>query len=43
LGLFHTDSVTLSYSDVDAATEWWIDTFGCKPVKVTPDWDNPLP
>jgi hypothetical protein len=42
-GLFHTDSVALSYSDVDAAKEWWIDTFGCKTVKVPPDWDNPLP
>ena len=43
MGLFHTDSVALSYSNVDAAKRWWIDTFGCKVVKVPPDWDNPLP
>jgi catechol 2,3-dioxygenase-like lactoylglutathione lyase family enzyme len=43
MGPFHTDSVTLSYADVDAAKKWWIDTFGCKVVSVPPDWDNPLP
>jgi catechol 2,3-dioxygenase-like lactoylglutathione lyase family enzyme len=43
MGLFHTDSVTLSYSNVEAAKQWWIDTFGCKVVRVPPGWDNPLP
>jgi hypothetical protein len=38
MGLFHTDSVALSYSDVEAAN-----TFGCKVVRVPKDWDNPLP
>jgi catechol 2,3-dioxygenase-like lactoylglutathione lyase family enzyme len=41
--LFHTDSVTLSYSDVEAAKRWWISAFDCKQVKVPPDWDNSLP
>ncbi len=26
-----------------AAKQWWIETFGCKVVKVPQDWDNPLP
>jgi len=43
MGLFQTDSVGLSYSNVEAAKQWWIDTFGCKVVRVPQDWDNPLP
>jgi hypothetical protein len=43
MGLFHTDSVVLSYSNVEGAKQWWIDTFGCKVVKAQQDWDNPLP
>ena len=41
--LFHTDSVTLSYSNVEAAKQWWMNAFECKQVRVPPDWDNPLP
>jgi hypothetical protein len=43
MGLFHTDSVALSYLNVEAAKQWRIDTFGCKVVRVPQDWDNPLP
>jgi hypothetical protein len=43
MGLFHTDSVALTYSNVDSAKQWWIDTFGCKVVRVPQEWDNPLP
>jgi hypothetical protein len=43
MGLFRTDSVVLSYSNVEGAKQWWIDTFGCKVVRVPPEWDNPLP
>ena len=43
MGLFHTDSVALSYSNVDAAKQWWIDAFACRVVRVPQDWDNPLP
>ncbi|SRR6266568_298936 len=43
MGLFHTDSVALGYSNVEAAKQSWIDTFGCEVVTVPPDWDNPLP
>jgi hypothetical protein len=42
MGLFPTDSVALSYSNVEGAKQWWIDTFGCKAVRVPQDWDNPL-
>jgi hypothetical protein len=35
--------VALSYSNVEAAKQWWIDTFGCKVVRVPQDWDNRLP
>jgi hypothetical protein len=43
MGLFHADSVVLSYSNVESAKQWWIDTFGCQVVRVPQDWDNPLP
>jgi catechol 2,3-dioxygenase-like lactoylglutathione lyase family enzyme len=41
--LFYTESVTLAYSDLEAAKRWWIDAFGCKVVKVPSEWDCPLP
>jgi hypothetical protein len=41
--LFYTDSVTLAYSDVEAAKTWWVDVFECKVASVPPDWDCPLP
>jgi hypothetical protein len=43
MGLYRADSVALSYSSIEAAKQWWIDTFGCKVVRVPQDWDNPLP
>jgi catechol 2,3-dioxygenase-like lactoylglutathione lyase family enzyme len=43
MGMFRADSVALSYSNVEGAKQWWIDTFGCKVVRVPQDWDNPLP
>ncbi len=43
MALFRTDSLTLSYSNVEAAKQWWIHTFGCKVVTAPDDWDNPLP
>ena len=43
MGLFRTDSVVLSYSNVEAAKRWWIDTFGCQVTRVPQDWENPLP
>ena len=43
MALFRTDSVTLSYSDVEAAKLWWVNAFDCKQVEVPPEWDNPLP
>lgn len=42
MSLFRTDSLVLSYSDVEAAKRWWIATFDCKAVKIPADWDNPL-
>lgn len=43
MALFRTDSIVLSYSNVEAAKRWWIDTFDCRAVKVPTDWDAPLP
>lgn len=43
MGLFHTDSVALSYSNLEAAKQRWIERFGCKVNRVPRDWDNPLP
>jgi hypothetical protein len=40
---FWTDSIVLSYSNLEAAKKWWIDTFSCKAVKVPKEWDNQLP
>jgi len=40
---FYTDSLALTYSAVDAAKQWWIETFDCKVAKVPEDWDNTLP
>jgi hypothetical protein len=41
--LFWTDSIVMSYSDVNAAKQWWITAFDCKQVPVPDDWDEPLP
>ena len=41
--LFWTDSIALCYSDVAAAKRWWMQSFGCKDVKVPADWDCRLP
>lgn len=43
MSLFRTDSVTLSYSNIEEAKRWWISAFDCKQVKMPPDWDNQLP
>lgn len=43
MALFYTDSVTLAYSDVEAAKHWWVKAFECKVAKVPPDWDCQLP
>jgi len=43
MSLFRTDSVALSYSNIEEAKRWWISAFDCKQVKVPPDWDNQLP
>ena len=40
---FYTDSLVLTYTHVEAAKQWWIDTFDCKVAKVPAEWDNPLP
>ena len=40
---FYTESVVLTYADVQGAKQWWVNTFDCRVVKVPPDWDNPLP
>ena len=40
---FYTDSLGFTYSNIDAAKRWWIETFGCKVSKVPADWDNTLP
>jgi len=41
--MFYTDSITLAYSDIEAAKRWWIAAFECKAVKEPADWDCPLP
>ena len=41
MALFWTDSVVLCYSNVEAATDWWIKTFDCEEVNARED--DPLP
>jgi catechol 2,3-dioxygenase-like lactoylglutathione lyase family enzyme len=43
MALFWTDSIALCYSNVEAAKRWWIETLGCKQVKLPANWDDPLP
>jgi len=41
--VFSTDSITLSYSNLETAKQWWINAFDCKVAKVPSYWDNSLP
>lgn len=43
MGLFRTESVALSYSNMAAAQQWWIDAFDCRVVSVPKSWDDRLP
>jgi catechol 2,3-dioxygenase-like lactoylglutathione lyase family enzyme len=40
---FRTDSIVLSYSNLEAAKKWWIDVFACRLAKAPVYWDNQLP
>jgi hypothetical protein len=33
----------MTYPNVQAAKQWWIETFDCKEVKVPSTWDCSLP
>ena len=39
---FYTDFLAFTYSNIEAAKHWWIETFGCKVATVPADWDNTL-
>jgi hypothetical protein len=41
--MFYSDSVTLAYSNLEAARHWWINAFDCKVADVPADWDCQLP
>ena len=43
MALFYTDSISLAYSNVDAAKQWWVEAFDCKVVVGPKDWDDALP
>jgi len=43
MALFYTESLTIGYSDVQAAKKWWLATFDCKETSVPSNWDNSLP
>jgi hypothetical protein len=43
MALFYTDSVTLAYSNLGAAKQWWMTAFDCRVVKVPKNWDICLP
>ena len=37
------DGIVLGYSNVEAAKQWWINTFDCKQRPAPTDWDDILP
>jgi hypothetical protein len=41
--LFYTDSITLAYSSLESAKQWWVDAFDCRATEVPSEWDCPLP
>jgi len=43
MSLSRTDSVIMIYPNVQAAKQWWIETFDGKEVKVPSTWDCSLP
>ncbi len=43
MALFSTDFLSLCYSNLPAAKEWWIKSFECRQERVPQDWDCPLP
>jgi hypothetical protein len=44
MALFRSaDSVSLAYSNLAMAKEWWVQAFDCQQVKVPDYWDDPLP
>ena len=40
---FYTDSLVLTYANVEAAKQWWIAIFDGKWGKLPEHWDNTLP
>ena len=40
---FYTDSLAFTYTNIEAAKRWWIETLGCKIAKIPANWDNTLP
>lgn len=40
---FYTDSLAFTHTNIEAAKQWWIETFGCKVAKGPAGWDNTLP
>jgi hypothetical protein len=44
VAIFSTEEgIVLSYSNVGAAKQWWINTFDCKQRPVPADWDDIRP
>ena len=41
--VFSTESIALSYANVPAAKQWWMNAFDCKAVPGPSDCDDPLP
>jgi catechol 2,3-dioxygenase-like lactoylglutathione lyase family enzyme len=43
MSLFWTDSIALCCRNITAARKFWSEVFDCKPVRVPPNWGDPLP
>ncbi len=41
--LFRTDSLKMCYEDLEAARQWWVQTFDCRQVSAPAHWTYLLP
>lgn len=43
MGLFYTDSLVLSCTDLIQEKQWWFQAFECREIDRPAEWDCPLP
>lgn len=43
MALFYTEFIAQDHANVEATERWWAEVSDCKPVRVPPHWDDPVP